>query len=451
MGVAKKEPIIEIFANETGESIKTFDKYLLEGVLKNTFEKRLITELAKIVHIIRLNSSMLLFEGIANVSGELEKLLDCYRDARAEEPDFEPFKEVVQAYSEFIHNELYKLKRGERVDGNVNEILELIGQMDTGAVGFEKSPTASASKRKQYYISSKTEDGSAPEKLSQGVFDGILLDDAKKSPDGLRAKTPTEIMYSLKNSLVSYDVTDDKMEEIRGLNRDFERAAAELKSLCGNGQADEIVLISQRIDRWITEVRMSDLFMIASKAKLTVADLLKHTGKKANFEVEGLEEDGEPLLIEKYKIANISKILTHLIRNAVDHGIESSEVRKRRGKSEEGCIKLSFAKSDKFKGIELHFSDDGVGIDPNKILKEAEMKGILLNPKENYSIEDVLKIPFMTGFTTRKTVGDYSGRGVGLDAVAHLVGEIKGKVMLASKQGEGTEVTIEFPYDHVSE
>ena len=92
-----------------------------------------------------------------------------------------------------------------------------------------------------------------------------------------------------------------------------------------------------------------------------------------------------------------------------------------------------------------------MGINPDKILKAAEMRGILLNPKESYTLEDILKIPFMTGFTTRKTIGDYSGRGVGLDQVAHLIEEINGRVVLKSKEGKGTEVDIELPYDHIAE
>ena len=115
MGVAKKEPIIEIFANEAGDSINAFDKYMLEGVKAHDFGRELIVELSKFVRIIRRDSSMLLFDGIAQVSGKLEKLLDCYRDVRAEKPDFVPFKDVLAAYSEFIHNELYKLTHNERV------------------------------------------------------------------------------------------------------------------------------------------------------------------------------------------------------------------------------------------------------------------------------------------------------------------------------------------------
>ena len=180
-------------------------------------------------------------------------------------------------------------------------------------------------------------------------------------------------------------------------------------------------------------------------------DLLKHTGKKAEFEVKLLEDETHVIHIEKYKTANLSKALTHLIRNAVDHGIEAPTARVKAGKKEEGHIRLEIVKSDKFKGIELHFSDDGVGINPDKILKAAEMRGILLNPKESYTLEDILKIPFMTGFTTRKTIGDYSGRGVGLDQVAHLIEEINGRVVLKSKEGKGTEVDIELPYDHIAE
>ena len=213
MGVAKKEPIIEIFANEAGDSIKAFDKYMLEGVCVGDFSREVIVELSKFVRIIRRDSSMLLFDGIAQVSGKLEKLLDCYRDVRAEKPDYGPFKEVLEAYSEFIHNELYKLTHNERVNGDNSEIIELIDRMDTGVVGFNKLPTSAPGVRKQYYIPSKKENSSGLVQPTQGAFDGLLIDEAKRPEDGLvKPKTPTEILTSLKGRLINFNITDDKME-----------------------------------------------------------------------------------------------------------------------------------------------------------------------------------------------------------------------------------------------
>lgn len=452
MGVAKKEPIIEIFANEAGDSIKAFDKYMLEGVCVGDFSREVIVELSKFVRIIRRDSSMLLFDGIAQVSGKLEKLLDCYRDVRAEKPDYGPFKEVLEAYSEFIHNELYKLTHNERVNGDNSEIIELIDRMDTGVVGFNKLPTSAPGVRKQYYIPSKKENSSGLVQPTQGAFDGLLIDEAKRPEDGLvKPKTPTEILTSLKGRLINFNITDDKMEEIRKLSVRLENVLKELKPVYNDEIVDEVERLAQGIKAWVMDARMIDFAMVASKAKLAARDLLKHTGKKAEFEIIGLENEEHILHIEKYKTGSLSKALTHLIRNAVDHGLETPAARRKAGKSEEGHITLEFIKSNKFKGVELHFKDDGIGINPDKILKAAEMRGILLKPKESYSLEDILKIPFMTGFTTRKTIGDYSGRGVGLDQVAHLIEEINGRVILKSKEGEGTEVDIELPYDHVSE
>lgn len=452
MGVAKKEPIIEIFANEAGDSIKAFDKYMLEGENAKEYSRGLIVELAKLVRIIRMDSSMLLFDGIAQVSGKLEKLMDCYRDVRAESPDFESFDEVLKAYSEFIHSELYKLTHNERVDGDNSEIIDLIDQMDTGVVGFNKLPTSTPTRRKQYYIPSKPENDASVVSPTKGVFDGLLLDENVKPEDGLvKPKTPNEILSSLKSKLINFNITDDKMEEIRKLSIGLENAMEELRPLYKDGIVEEIDKIAHGIKAWVMDARMTDFSMLVSKAKLAAKDLLKHTGKRAEFKISGIEENGQTLFIEKYKTGNLSKALTHLIRNAVDHGLESPAMRVKAGKSEEGHISLEIVKSTRFKGIELHFFDDGSGINPDKILKAAEMKGILLKPKECYSLEDILKIPFMTGFTTRKTVGDYSGRGVGLDQVAHLIEEINGRVVLKSKEGEGTEVDIELPYDHITE
>ena len=452
MGVAKKEPIIEIFASEAGDSIGAFDKYMLEGVKTGDFGRELIVELSKFVRIIRRDAGMLLFDGIAQVSGKLEKLLDCYRDVRAEKPEFEPFKEVLEAYSEFIHSELYKLTHNERVNGDNSEIIELIDHMDTGVVGFNKLPTSAPGGRKQYYIPSKQEKSAGIAAPTQGAFDGLLLDEAKKPEDGLvKPKTPTEILSSLKNRLINFNITDDKMEEIRRLSVRLENVMEKLKAVHNDDIAEDLDHLAQGIKAWVMDARMMDFSMVVSKAKLATKDLLKHTGKKAEFVVKGLDDEEHILHIEKYKTGNLSKAITHLIRNAVDHGIEMPLTRVKAGKSEEGHITLEFIKSDRFKGVEIHFSDDGAGINPDKILKAAEMRGILLKPKESYSLSDILKIPFMTGFTTRKTIGDYSGRGVGLDQVAHLIEEINGRVMLKSREGEGTEVDIELPYDHVSE
>ena len=452
MGVAKKEPIIEIFASEAGDSIKAFDKYMLEGENAGKFERELIVELAKLVRIIRMDSSMLLFDGIAQVSGKLEKLMDCYRDVRAESPDFESFKEVLNAYSVFIHSELYKLTHNEKVDGDNSDIIELIDHMDTGVVGFNKLPTSTPTRRKQYYIPSKSENDTAVVSPKKGVFDGLLLDENKKYEDGLiKPKTPNEILNSLKSRLISFTITDDKMEDIRKLSIGLENLVDELKAGKKTDIVSELDSLAKGIKSWVMDARMTDLSMLVSKAKIAAKDLLKHTGKKAEFEVKLLEYETHVIHIEKYKTSNLSKALTHLIRNAVDHGIEAPTARVKAGKKEEGHIRLEIVKSDKFKGIELHFSDDGVGINPDKILKAAEMRGILLNPKESYTLEDILKIPFMTGFTTRKTIGDYSGRGVGLDQVAHLIEEINGRVVLKSKEGKGTEVDIELPYDHIAE
>lgn len=453
MGVSKKEPIIEMFANEAGDSIKAFDKYLVEGIKAGDFNRELIEEMAKLVRIVRRDAGMLLFDGISTVSGSLEKLLDCYRDVRAEKPEFEPFREVLDAYSEFIHNELHKLTHNEEVNGDNSEIMELIEQMDTGVVGFNKLPTSSPARRQQYYIPSRQEkkdEGLASP--NKGVFDGLLIDENKKPEGGFaKPKSPTEILSSLQSRLINFNITDDKMEEIRKLSIRLENLMDELRPSCKDGKIEEIDILAQGIKSWVMDARMTDFSLIASKARLAAKDLLKHTGKKAEFEVAGLDNEEHVLHIEKYKTGNLSKALVHLIRNAVDHGIELPAARVKKKKSEEGHIRLEFMKSDRFKGIEIHFSDDGQGINPDKILKAAEMKGILLNPKETYSMEEILKIPFMTGFTTRKTIGDYSGRGVGLDQVAHLIEEINGRVILKSKEGKGTEVDIELPFDHISE
>ena len=443
MGVAKLEPIIEIFAAETENSMKKFDELFKESEEKELFEKNVIAELAGIVNIIRRDASMLLYDNIAIVSSKLEMLLDCYRDARADEPDFSPFSEVIKGYSAFINDELYKLTHGGKLDGNIVDIVTMIEHMDTGEVGFNRAPTRKPSGRKRFYIPARTSDSAHKKPVKDSSMKIVSTEGTVSA-----GREKAELQMAVKDRPISYEVTDKKMEELRLMSVLLNKATENITE--GGIGAEEATTVSELVkdlSKWINAVRMTDFEALVAKCRFSVEGMLKHTAKKAEFKVEG-HDMVPPLMIERYKMNNISQILTHLIRNSADHGIESDEKRKKEGKPEKGQISLLFIREKDFDGVKIRFTDDGAGMNLARILEQAEAKGLLTKPKEEYTADDILKIPFMKGFTTKKSVGDFSGRGVGLDAVIRLVEEIGGKLTLKSEEGKGTEITIMLPYDH---
>jgi len=134
--------------------------------------------------------------------------------------------------------------------------------------------------------------------------------------------------------------------------------------------------------------------------------------------------------------------LTHLIRNAADHGIENFEVRQAAGKPEEGVITLrAFHRSGR---IVVEVSDDGAGIDTDSVRRKAVERG-LIGSDAQMSDEQLRMLIFEPGFSTKEEVSDLSGRGVGMDVVKRNVQQMNGTVMLASEKGRGSTVSIELP------
>jgi len=184
-------------------------------------------------------------------------------------------------------------------------------------------------------------------------------------------------------------------------------------------------------------IRMLPLGALFSRYTRTVYDIAKATGKQIRLEMHGEETE-----IDKSMLELLGDPLTHLIRNAADHGIENSEVRKATGKPEEGVITLrAFHRSGR---IVVEVSDDGAGIDTDRVRRKAIERG-LIGSDAQMSDEQLRMLIFEPGFSTREEVSDLSGRGVGMDVVKRNVQQMNGTVALASEKGRGSTVSIELP------
>ena len=134
--------------------------------------------------------------------------------------------------------------------------------------------------------------------------------------------------------------------------------------------------------------------------------------------------------------------MTHMIRNSMVHGIEDMEERERLGKAPVGLIKVRFSMEDSH--LKITVKDDGRGLNTDKILSKALENKMLDRPIEEHTKEEVDNLIFQSGLSTTDAVNDYSGRGVGMDVVAHNISELGGKIKIRSVEEEGTTITIKI-------
>jgi two-component system chemotaxis sensor kinase CheA len=164
--------------------------------------------------------------------------------------------------------------------------------------------------------------------------------------------------------------------------------------------------------------------------------------KKLNKEVE-LKLVGEETEVDKNIIEHISDPLMHLIRNSIDHGIETSEERINKGKSQSGTLTLSAqnAGSD----IIIKIKDDGRGLNREKILKKAKEHELIYKPENEMSDKEVFSLILLPGFSTKDNISEFSGRGVGMDVVVKSIEAVGGTVSIESMADAGTTIIMKIP------
>ena len=190
------------------------------------------------------------------------------------------------------------------------------------------------------------------------------------------------------------------------------------------------------IQEAVMSVRMMPISFVFSRFPRVVRDLASKLHKKID-----LKTLGETTELDKGLIEKIADPLTHLIRNSLDHGIETPEKRLAAGKPEHGTITLNAFHQGG--SIVIEVADDGAGLNREKILRKARERG--LNVSENMSDDAVWMLIFEAGFSTAEVVTDVSGRGVGMDVVKRNIADMGGKVELSSAEGHGTRTTIRLP------
>ena len=206
-----------------------------------------------------------------------------------------------------------------------------------------------------------------------------------------------------------------------------------------NEQIEYLASVTTSLHESVMKVRMVPIESTVNKFPRMVRDLQKKLGKKMELYMSGEETE-----LDRTVVDQIGDPLMHLLRNSADHGLESAEVRKERGKPEVGSIFLDAYQDGNNVVIEVR--DDGNGIDTKAVKNKAIERGVITPEQgENMSEKEIINLLFNAGFSTAKVVSDVSGRGVGLDVVRSMIESLSGEVEVKSKLGEGSTWTIRLP------
>ena len=197
--------------------------------------------------------------------------------------------------------------------------------------------------------------------------------------------------------------------------------------------------LAQEMQRAIMDVRMLPVSEVFQRFPRLVRDLSRKLDKQIELRIVGEDTAADKTIIE-----SLGDPLIHLVRNAIDHGIETPEQRVDAGKPEAAMVQLkAFQEGDQ---VIIEVSDDGRGIDPVAIRLKAFEKGMITEEKaDTMSDQDSINLIFLPGFSTAEEISDLSGRGVGTDVVRTAVEKINGQVTVSSRKGEGTLVRLSLP------
>lgn len=319
--------------------------------------------------------------------------------------------------------------------GSVEEVLQTI-ENSLNVQSYElldnEADVAAAPAAKAKEVSTETETAAASASSATSASTATAAapaNNASRTKQSLISVNQAKLdqLMDLVGELVTTESMVVNNPDLRGLHLDnFSKSARELRKL-----TDELQDV-------VMSMRMVPLSGVFQKMNRIVRDMCKKLDKEVDLITEGGETEVDKTINEA-----IADPFMHMVRNSMDHAIESPEERLAMGKPERGQLAL---RAKNIGGeIVITISDDGRGLNTESILKKARNTGILTKPESEYSEKEIFNLIMLPGFSTNTEVTEYSGRGVGMDVVRKNIEKVGGTISIDSKAGQGTTFTIKIP------
>ena len=254
-------------------------------------------------------------------------------------------------------------------------------------------------------------------------------------------QTPTTKVSnkSIRVNIERLDILMNLFEELVIDRGRLEQISQNLKDQELHETVERMSRVTGDLQNIILNMRMVPVETVFNRFPRMVRQLARDLNKKINLQIVGAETE-----LDRTVIDEIGDPLVHLIRNALDHGIETPEVRKANNKDEEGSVILRAYHSGNHVFIEME--DDGAGINKEKVLSKAISKGIVTEESaKTLTDSQIAELIFASGFSTADKISDVSGRGVGLDVVKNTIESLGGTIMIDSQEGKGSLFSIQLP------
>ena len=466
------DDIVKEFLVESCENLDRLDRDLIT-LEKNPNDREILASIFRTIHTIKGTSGFLAFNQLGAVTHVGESLLGRLRDGQLE-LDRE-ITSALLALVDAVRQMLASIEatggEGERDDSG------LISRL-TGLQQAPETPVQTPAKSEVAPVpESSSETAALPSSILPSSIGDILMQRAGVTPEEIlvaaekkkegdprhmgeilveqgvaRSADVVEALHlqqaargqSATDSTIRLDVS--LLDQLMNLVGELVLARNQILQFANNTEESGLLATSQRLNLITTELqegvmktRMQPIGNIWSKFPRTVRDLALDCGKQVRVEMEGKETELDKTLIEAIKDP-----LTHLVRNAVDHGIERPEVRQAAGKDPEGWLFLrAFHEGGQ---VNIEISDDGAGLDQDRIRNKAVQKGLISAEQAGRLTDhEIVNLVFQPGFSTAEKVTNVSGRGVGMDVVKTHIEKIGGTVDLQSKAGQGVMVRMKIP------
>ena len=403
------DPVLEIFFEESAELLADFEAGVLD-LEGNPGDLELLNRIFRAAHTIKGNAGMLGFEDIARFTHGLESLLDRFRSAE---------QAVTPAAIDML------LGAGDAIRGMLRA-----AQTGTDATAAERDAAHAARERLEVLLAEPDEAGV---EVALPAVDSAAVAEAEESAAAAASasiRVPIAKVDRLIN-LVGELVITQSMVADAVTNFGPERLAALASSVA---QMDRH---ARDLHEQVLAVRMVPVRSLFARVPRVVRDVAATLGKQITVEIEGEETELDRTVIER-----IGDPLTHLVRNAIDHGIETPAERRAAGKPETGRLRLEAYQQGG--NIYVEVSDDGRGLDRERILSKALASG-LIAADQRLGDEETWQLVFHPGFSTAASITQVSGRGVGMDVVRRNVEGLGGAITITTTAGAGTRFRIKLP------
>ena len=442
-------PLVVDFASEAIEHIETAESALLE-IEQNPKEKESINCVFRGFHTIKGMAGFLNLTEIGSLAHSAENLLDMARNDEIElvGATMDVVFEALDMLKKMVAYLLECVEAGNPVEPqqgleNILSHLEACKEGTLESTGEKASQEATPSESIPF---DDAEEGSEKNSEDNDV-ESTQETEAKKTSEGdtvvsnehPKAKKSLANDEKIKVSMERLDNLVNMVGELVIAQSMVSQEAA--TSVAPEHPLNQVVSHQGKIARELQELammmRMVPIHGVFQKMARLVRDLSRKTGKKIDFVTEGEETELDRIVVDQ-----IADPLIHMIRNSVDHGVESAQDREAAGKPAIGrvCLRAYHQAGS----IIIEIQDDGRGLDKEKLLAKAIEKNII-SPSDDLSDQDIFKLIFAPGFSTAEQVTAVSGRGVGMDVVKKNIESLRGKIDIVSEQGKGTTFTIKLP------